>query len=75
MKRVLYPYDNFKYEGNKNMLVLSRQKDESVDFYNEKGERLVRIKLLRLGLKSIRIGIEADKNIKILRDELERKEK
>jgi carbon storage regulator CsrA len=75
MKRVLYPYDNFKYEGNKNMLVLSRQMNESVDFYNEKGERLVRIKLLRLGLKSIRIGIEADKNIKILRDELERKEK
>lgn len=50
------------------MLVLSRKKDESIEI--DIGGRLVRITIVRIEDKKVRVGIDADKEVTVLRSEL-----
>jgi carbon storage regulator CsrA len=52
------------------MLVLSRKKDEKFLIETPSGE-VITITIVRIdGLNKVRIGIEADKNVSVLRSEL-----
>lgn len=52
------------------MLVLSRKKDEKILVKTPSGE-VISITIVRIdGLNKVRIGIEADKNVSVLRSEL-----
>ena len=54
------------------MLVLSRKKDESIVLKRE-GQSDIRITIVRIDNKNkVRVGIEADKEVTVLRQELER---
>jgi len=60
------------------MLVLSRKIMESVHFYipdGVGGKREVKVQVVRIGDKIVRLGIEAEKDVTILREELVNKEK
>lgn len=52
------------------MLVLNRQLSEKIVIFTEDGTR-IELVLVRPGLKTVRIGINAPKNVKIIRGELE----
>lgn len=54
------------------MLVLSRKKDETIVLKRE-GQSDIRITIVRIDNKNkVRVGIEADKDVTVLRQELER---
>jgi carbon storage regulator CsrA len=53
------------------MLVLSRKRDESI-VIKQPGQKDIRIIIVRIDNKNkVRVGIEADKNVTVLRSELE----
>lgn len=52
------------------MLVLSRKKDESIELQQE-GRKPIKITVVRIDNKNkVRIGIEAEKEVTVLRSEL-----
>ena len=52
------------------MLVLSRKKDETI-LLKKKGEKDIKITVVRIDNKNkVRIGIEADKDVAVVRSEL-----
>jgi carbon storage regulator CsrA len=54
----------------KKMLVLSRKKDETI-LLKKKGEKDIKITVVRIDNKNkVRIGIEADKDVAVVRSEL-----
>jgi carbon storage regulator CsrA len=53
------------------MLVLSRKKDETI-LIKQPGQNPIRITVVRIDNKNkVRLGIEADKDVAVLRSELE----
>ena len=53
------------------MLVLSRKKDETI-LIKQPGQKPIKIKVVRIDNKNkVRLGIEADKEVAVLRSELE----
>lgn len=53
------------------MLVLSRKKDETI-LIKQPGQKPIKITVVRIDNKNkVRLGIEADKNVAVLRSELE----
>lgn len=53
------------------MLVLSRKRDETI-VIKQPGQKDIRITIVRIDNKNkVRVGIEADKNVTVLRSELE----
>lgn len=53
------------------MLVLSRKKDESI-VIKKPGQSDIRITIVKIDNKNkVRVGIEADKNVTVLRSELD----
>ena len=55
------------------MLVLSRKKNESIVIETPEG-RVIEIEIVRIGDGTIRLGINAEKEVKVRRKELERHE-
>jgi carbon storage regulator CsrA len=55
------------------MLVLSRKKDETI-ILHQKGQKDIKITVVRIDSKNkVRIGIEADKDVIVLRSELDKR--
>ena len=55
------------------MLVLSRKKDETITI-NPPGQKPIKVTVVLIENKNkVRIGIEADKDVSILRSELDKK--
>lgn len=52
------------------MLVVSRHEDESVNLHLPDGS-VIQVMVVEIGHKAVRIGIEAARGVRILRDELE----
>lgn len=53
------------------MLVLSRKKDETI-VIKQAGQKDIKITIVRIDNKNkVRVGIEADKSVTVLRSELE----
>lgn len=52
------------------MLVLSRKKDDEIYFEDEAGNVLARVTVVRIEGTKVRLGVEADQSVKILRGEL-----
>lgn len=53
------------------MLVLSRKKDETI-LIKQPGQKDIKITIVRIDNRNkVRVGIEADKNITVLRSELD----
>jgi carbon storage regulator CsrA len=52
------------------MLVLSRKESESIILTDEASKREITIKLVAINGNRARIGIEADMQVKVLREEL-----
>jgi carbon storage regulator CsrA len=54
-----------------NMLVLSRKKDETI-IIKKPGQKDIKITIVRIDNKNkVRVGIEADKDVTVIRSELE----
>lgn len=52
------------------MLVLSRKKDDEIYFEDEEGNVLAKVTVVKIEGTKVRLGIEADRAVKILRSEL-----
>jgi carbon storage regulator CsrA len=52
------------------MLVLSRKKDETI-LLKRPGEKAIEITVVRIDNNRVRLGIQADKEVVVLREELE----
>lgn len=50
------------------MLVLSRKRDEAITM--QVGDKVITLKIVKIEPNKVRLGIEADKDVLILRDEL-----
>jgi len=53
------------------MLVLSRKKNETIIIETPEG-RIIEVEVVRIGDGSIRLGVNAEKEVKVRRKELER---
>lgn len=56
------------------MLVLSRQKDDAIIIEDKDGNFIAQVTVVRIEGQKVRLGIEADKSIKIVRDELKNRD-
>jgi carbon storage regulator CsrA len=70
--RILYYYGKGNMKGDK-MLVLSRKKDETI-IVRIPGRDDIKLTVVRIdNMNKVRIGVEADKDVIILRSELDEK--
>lgn len=71
--RILYYYIGKENEKGDEMLVLSRKKDETI-IVRIPGREDIKLTVVRIdNLNKVRIGVEADKDVVILRSELDEK--